>query len=164
MKYKSILMVLALLLVSCSWLPQKTVYLNQDKFYKDFIGKKYILIKDCYVFKVVSDSSFKYPMIACPDTYRWLPSPVNQGLIGKTYNNSDNILGVITKGSQFSIFSIKEYSNFETSRVVFELKFEDNNINVKWPVLETSQILKAVPRQETSIHRIIDENVAQPVQ
>src|ERR1051326_4618676 len=116
------------LLASCGY---RVKSLNHIQPYASFIGKKFVLKDDCYVNRFKGREGTGKPVEITPPGEDLLPTTISTNFIGWE-NVSSKILGIIRKGSVFTVvgahratipFSLRDY--------YYVVVFDDPD-NAKW--------------------------------
>src|ERR1700679_63330 len=111
---------IALLFQGCV---ERTEDVSLQSPYSELMNKKFILHQDCYIYKYLDDRKRLFVGNYSRD-YSELPKEVSSQFLGKQFN-SVIIVGIVPKGSVFTIVRLEIAYTFESSyRDVFA-SFED---------------------------------------
>jgi len=127
--------------------------LSSQSPYAEWMGRQYVLEQDCYVFKVNDNPSV--PFVG-RDLYR-LPADVAPQFVDE-HSNEDKILGILQKGSKFTIVGIHEVRNIEGVVRDFEATFDEKTGRFHGAVLNVRFLT-----DWTKIPPVFNETLAMPV-
>lgn len=102
----------------------RSAYLNDIEPYSKYIGEKYVLLQDCYIFKI----DYPRPELGAYSPSQgitFLPKTVDSQYVGHTYYKTIKILGIARKGSVFTIQSIREDTEPTIKRISIEARMQN---------------------------------------
>jgi hypothetical protein len=100
-------------------------------------GKHFTLLKECYIFREVRERH-KYPFVGFNSLTPGIGIPGfprnAKEFVGKRVNSVE-ILGVLPKGTTFTVVQLRQVSGFENTVTSFDIA-PDGALGKKWPVLD----------------------------
>lgn len=126
--------------------------------YVEFMGKKYILQQDCYVWKSFEGRTqiwVESPSI----NNHYLPKEVNPEFIHEKIYQNDEIIGIMPKGSVFTIIGCEQERSIDYNYRRFKATFEDSLFQgTIFNVSRLTDMTKNPPAFKNDLAKPLDQN------
>ena len=116
--------------------------------YSELVGKKFVLLRDCYIVRTMSDHSQIGVDSATRGGYAYMPKEVSPQFIHRRVDQDVEIAGILPKGSVFTIVGCEERRSPENDFKMFKATFEVQNPEFQglvFNIAELTNMAKGTP-------------------